>query len=135
MQKCSVCDTESAPYKCPKCRLKYCSVNCCTEHKKLCSAITPSPAIDHNAVDNSATKKSSAYQSEDFILLSEEQKEKLKSCSLLRNKLKSKRLWQDIRNVDISDDRQHALKKLRAKNAEFEDFVGLLLSTVSGESK
>eukprot|EP00555_Chaetoceros_dichaeta_P003230 CAMPEP_0198250540 /NCGR_PEP_ID=MMETSP1447-20131203/1690_1 /TAXON_ID=420782 /ORGANISM="Chaetoceros dichaeta, Strain CCMP1751" /LENGTH=245 /DNA_ID=CAMNT_0043935387 /DNA_START=24 /DNA_END=761 /DNA_ORIENTATION=+ len=35
---CGVCGNDDGKYKCPKCRVPYCSVNCCKEHKKKCSA-------------------------------------------------------------------------------------------------
>lgn len=34
---CSVCETESPPYKCPSCNeALYCSVACCRKHKLIC---------------------------------------------------------------------------------------------------
>lgn len=34
---CSVCSTiENPKYKCPKCRLRYCSIQCCRQHKEQC---------------------------------------------------------------------------------------------------
>ncbi|XP_072746540.1 zinc finger HIT domain-containing protein 3 [Anoplolepis gracilipes] len=32
-KKCSICEKEDAPYKCPICKNPYCSVTCCKEHK------------------------------------------------------------------------------------------------------
>lgn len=32
--KCSVCESDEPKYKCPKCRLTYCSVVCCRKHKE-----------------------------------------------------------------------------------------------------
>jgi hypothetical protein len=32
--KCSVCETGEPKYKCPKCRVTYCSVVCCRKHKE-----------------------------------------------------------------------------------------------------
>eukprot|EP00979_Chaetoceros_neogracilis_P013672 scaffold3990_cov284-Chaetoceros_neogracile.AAC.13 len=36
---CNVCGGDDGKYKCPKCRLPYCSVKCCKEHKETCSLI------------------------------------------------------------------------------------------------
>jgi len=36
---CGVCGAEDGKYKCPKCRLPYCSVKCCKDHKKQCPAL------------------------------------------------------------------------------------------------
>ncbi|XP_075707010.1 zinc finger HIT domain-containing protein 3 isoform X3 [Rhinoderma darwinii] len=30
---CCVCSVETAKYRCPRCRLRYCSLECCTRHK------------------------------------------------------------------------------------------------------
>ena len=32
---CEVCETTEAKYKCPTCRIPYCSLVCCKEHKKM----------------------------------------------------------------------------------------------------
>lgn len=41
--RCSVCQVAEHPnYKCPKCRLMYCSVACCRKHKEeMCGTATP----------------------------------------------------------------------------------------------
>ncbi|XP_040277342.1 zinc finger HIT domain-containing protein 3 isoform X2 [Bufo bufo] len=33
---CCTCSAESARYRCPRCRLQYCSVVCCKKHKETC---------------------------------------------------------------------------------------------------
>ncbi|XP_069615899.1 zinc finger HIT domain-containing protein 3 [Ranitomeya imitator] len=33
---CSVCSVEAAKYRCPHCRLRYCSLDCCRTHKEGC---------------------------------------------------------------------------------------------------
>jgi hypothetical protein len=39
---CVVCQTfESVQYKCPKCRVPYCSVVCCKQHKEICNNGVP----------------------------------------------------------------------------------------------
>lgn len=36
---CGVCGVEDGKYKCPRCRLPYCSVKCCKDHKAKCPII------------------------------------------------------------------------------------------------
>jgi zinc finger HIT domain-containing protein 3 len=124
--QCTVCDAQKAPYKCPKCRVKYCSVSCCSIHSKSCVATKPPiPTIEKKAECTLST-----IQDDDDTLLSKNQKKKLQASVELRSKLKSKRLWKDICLVDTGEDRQQALKRKR-QSPEFEEFVQLLLHTVS----
>ncbi|XP_044134628.1 zinc finger HIT domain-containing protein 3 [Bufo gargarizans] len=36
VRPCCTCSAESARYRCPRCRLQYCSVGCCKKHKETC---------------------------------------------------------------------------------------------------
>ncbi|KAJ8266337.1 hypothetical protein GJAV_G00129240 [Gymnothorax javanicus] len=50
MQVCSVCNEQTPKYKCPRCKVRYCSVTCCKNHKDDCQATkqTVSPAMVPN---------------------------------------------------------------------------------------
>lgn len=52
---CGVCgESNNAKYKCPKCRLPYCSVKCCKDHKVTCI-----PRIQRNVdIDNQTSGES-----------------------------------------------------------------------------
>ena len=52
---CSVCHQIPQPkYKCPKCRLSYCSVDCCRKHKDQCSQQPPASLIDNGVVGDAS---------------------------------------------------------------------------------
>ncbi len=58
---------------------------------------------------------------EDVFLLSDEDKERLRSNNKLQSLLKSKRLRKDLEIVDTANDRRTALRTLRSKNKEFNE--------------
>lgn len=78
---CGVCGGDESKYKCPKCRLPYCSVKCCKEHKEKCPALIQDETkktIENNdsnsSVQDKATiqsdacaKKTSKYLSADDL--------------------------------------------------------------------
>lgn len=44
---CVVCQTvELVQYKCPKCRVPYCSVTCCKQHKEICTGVPPTSTVE-----------------------------------------------------------------------------------------
>ncbi|KAJ8275794.1 hypothetical protein COCON_G00075460 [Conger conger] len=47
MQICSVCSEQTPKYKCPVCKIRYCSVSCYKNHKDECLPVkqTASPAL------------------------------------------------------------------------------------------
>ena len=45
---CGVCGIDDGKYKCPKCRVPYCSVKCCKEHKLQCTLKITTSSIDSN---------------------------------------------------------------------------------------
>ena len=129
--QCTVCAEEKAAYKCPKCRGRYCSVACCAVHKLSCStAVAGSNSYNQYELEQKSVEN---IPSHEYRLLTDQEKARLASSTDLRSRLKSKRLWADIIKIDSSNDRQAALKKMRAK-PEFEEFLQILRSTVSDES-
>ena len=123
---CVICSKEKCTYKCPKCRVSYCSVICCSEHKQSCGAASlhfPSPA--HSVQVPTPTDI-------EVLLLKPETKAAVLNSHWLKDMLKSKRLREDILAIDSapSTSRQSLLKKLRATNPEFEGFVDTLLKDV-----
>ncbi len=50
---CGVCGEGEDKYKCPKCRLPYCSVKCCKQHKEQCPAVQNTSASSKDKSTNS----------------------------------------------------------------------------------
>ena len=115
-----MCTSENAKYKCPKCMDKYCSVTCCKHHKVACVGSDTS----------FKTKVSASNEGNESLLLKPEHIKLLNESTWLRSILGSKRLQDDVMAVETSGNRQSALKKLRSKNTEFENFVSQLLKEI-----
>ena len=74
---CGVCGGDDGKYKCPKCRLPYCSVKCCKEHKEKCplghgeikKTIENNSSAQNEAKNppRACTKKTSKYLSADEL--------------------------------------------------------------------
>lgn len=66
------------------------------------------------------------------ILLSDDQKSRVRANDYLRSTMLSKRLRDDFAVVDTAPNRLEALKQLRLKNPEFNSLVEKVLSVANG---
>ena len=133
VEVCVICGGGNK-YRCPRCRVRYCSLKCCSLHKSTCNENTPAdPLIISGAPVVIQNVNSNAEASLDGQLLSEEQKSSLASSQWLKNSLRSKRLQKEIDFILTSTDRQEALKKSR-RNPEFTEFVDKLIASLDGEN-
>jgi hypothetical protein len=135
-KECVVCQKVNSSYKCPKCLSPYCCSGCWATHKQSCAAQLVANAVDSVAVDILAPvapveSMRTISKDQKAAILLPEQREGLRKSKELRSLLKSKRLRDDITCIDSSADRQATLKAMRTKNPEFNQFVDLLLKSVS----
>jgi hypothetical protein len=128
-----VCKKDKCSYKCPKCLSPYCSVGCWTSHKGTCSVdIVGSDNTETAAAsERVAVQDASEY---DVLILQPAEKEGMRKSKELVSLLKSKRLRDDITCVDSCSDRPAALKAMRLRNHEFNQFVELMLSAVKSST-
>lgn len=134
---CVTCCKENCSYKCPKCLSPYCSLGCWGSHKLLCPAIVSKPGADdavpvpaNQDVLSMIAKSVESTRDDQIEILQPSEKEGIRKSTKLQSLLKSKRLRDDILCVDSSSDRAAALKAMRTKNPEFNQFVEDLLRTV-----
>mmetsp|Transcript_321 Transcript_321/g.537 ORF Transcript_321/g.537 Transcript_321/m.537 type:complete len:290 (-) Transcript_321:1995-2864(-) len=67
---CGVCGESNhrAKYKCPRCRLPYCSVKCCKDHKVSCDPTQRNIGVDTNVKDsNNCSRAISKYVAADEL--------------------------------------------------------------------
>ena len=139
--ECVVCQMADSKYKCPRCRARYCSVACSKAHKENADACLGALAIS-KIPPAARVSDSLLLQSDDITrqargesgggklrLLTEEEKQKLLSNEDVTAALRSKRLIDDINEIDIATDRGAALRRAR-KNPEFEEFVQKMLNGI-----
>lgn len=66
-QECSVCGVVDGKYKCPKCRVSYCSVTCCKKHKESCSVLLESST----AISKEQSRKMLGVKESKYLLADE----------------------------------------------------------------
>ncbi|KAJ8342905.1 hypothetical protein SKAU_G00328330 [Synaphobranchus kaupii] len=76
MQLCSVCSEQIPKYKCPVCKIRYCSVRCYKNHKDDCLPVkqTASPAL---APDFKVTQNAGENRSVEDVLDEEDQSDRV----------------------------------------------------------
>jgi hypothetical protein len=129
MKSCVVCVADKCSYKCPICKSFYCSAACCKVHKTNCSQIL-TDSKPHEVLNSQQNTYSNDYQ-----ILTVEERQMLQKSTLIKGMLRSKRLRADITSVDSSSKRQQALKSLRSQNPEFENFVQEMLQVIRFKDK
>lgn len=144
--KCEVC-AEPSKYKCPKCKAPYCSVACCGVHKSKCQVASASTAAAPSTSPPpppaaAASQTSSSSSSAVSVAATAVQKpalhavlqphelEALRQHPWIHEQLRSKRLCAQIVAVDEAADRQGALKRARAHEAEMDAFCVRLCEVV-----
>lgn len=131
MKACQVCNENAFKYKCPKCRIPYCSVVCYKKHqeekcgepkKEDISQVEPEPAVAEIAVPvvNSPEWK-----------LSIKQLDQLESSTYVKNAVKDTRLQAVIRQIDGAEDREEALEKMMATDPHFKTFVDQMITEMN----
>lgn len=113
---CSICHQNLGKYTCPKCKAKYCGVNCNKIHKEVCPG---KPDSSEGTMKDNSEKEmiSSPF-------------EILKSFPNIVSQISDPRLQDIIKRIDSSADRETALIKELEINPDFEKFVHELLEVV-----
>jgi hypothetical protein len=117
-------------------------VVCCSAHKLSCSnAEKQRPQSEGNGDDGGKVERQALIEGvkgEEILghknslnerILTETEKQKLRSSELIRSQLRSKRLVSDLLKIDTAEERQEELKRAR-NNPDFEQFVNTLLSVL-----
>ena len=145
MKECCICNTDMSSYRCPKCSLNYCSIDCCKSHKTTCSRPTSGPKTDNNlgpSVESGLDPKTDnnlgpSVESVDKQVVDTQNLdvddnilEKVKFDKELMKQLSSKKLQRQLLDIDSSADQIHALKKLRRNCPDIEVFFCTLLKVI-----
>ena len=142
---CVECEVSNAKYKCPKCRVPYCSVTCSRTHKSTCSGSEKELKQQQQqqlVPENEKEKSSSVFRSpppprrfetdsEDAYRhrLRREHFEKLALDPKVLKNLKSERLLETLRAIDRSEKGEAALENALL-NSHFQEFATLVLDVV-----
>jgi HIT zinc finger. len=109
---CGVCgESNLAKYKCPKCRLPYCSVKCCKDHKVTCPAVqTNADTVNKTSVrinrNNSITDPNNTRAVSKYLAADE-----LTQDPLL-NSAKRKQMLRENEDDDPEDEGWHITQEM-----------------------
>jgi len=89
MTLCNVCLKEEKKYKCPKCEILYCSVNCFKSHECQEYVIDTTGTTKEIIVEDNTEEKSYLIEVPEDFIIPPEKLEQLKHSEELRNALKN----------------------------------------------
>ncbi|KAL0082067.1 hypothetical protein F4703DRAFT_1863248 [Phycomyces blakesleeanus] len=128
---CKVCSGTDAKYKCPKCKILYCSLACYKVHKS-----TPCESNEQPVQEKEPIRKEIPFEDEeDESRLSEDKLKGLSYADELRPYLKYPQIRDLITKIDTSEDPEKDLDAARASDSVFEEFIKKILETVSDQKE
>eukprot|EP00300_Choanocystis_sp_HF-7_P042951 c9602_g2_i1.p3 GENE.c9602_g2_i1~~c9602_g2_i1.p3 ORF type:complete len:142 (-),score=29.67 c9602_g2_i1:282-707(-) len=132
MPACEVCLEIASKYKCPKCRLQYCSVPCFQRHSGSadCADRVASRAAGTKPVAAPAAESASAVDEDEGPKLSAAQLGILASSTELHAQLADRRLQALIAAIDGAKDPEALLQSHLQNNDEFREWVEGMLTTI-----
>ncbi|KAL6099102.1 znhit3 [Pungitius sinensis] len=138
MQICSVCSEHTPKYKCPACKIRYCSLGCYKTHKDTCLPVEQPASIDPEATDYFNTETWSVedlLHEEDIVDKVPLQRLKLLGQSKeLRDVLCNPHLRELLRSIDCADSKADAMKAAMQEPL-FVEFSDRCLKIVENEAK
>uniref|UniRef100_A0A673AUQ4 Zinc finger, HIT-type containing 3 n=1 Tax=Sphaeramia orbicularis TaxID=375764 RepID=A0A673AUQ4_9TELE len=109
MQVCNVCREQTPKYKCPTCKIRYCSVGCYKKHKDSCLPVQPPEPSGPEVKPASNPWSVEDLLNEDDII-DKVPVEKLQLLGTLRDLLRNPHLRQLLRSVDAADSKEDAIE-------------------------
>ncbi|XP_031166736.1 zinc finger HIT domain-containing protein 3 [Sander lucioperca] len=115
MQICSVCSEHIPKYRCPACKIRYCSLGCYKRHKDTCLPVEQPVPIEPKVKDSFNTE---TWTVEDLLQEEEDIVDKVPLQRLqllgqskeLRDLLCNPHLRQLLRSIDSADSKDDAMK-------------------------
>ncbi|XP_053297906.1 zinc finger HIT domain-containing protein 3 isoform X2 [Pleuronectes platessa] len=112
MQICSVCSEQTPKYRCPACKIRYCSLGCYKLHKDTCLPVTQPTPTDPEVRDTFTSGQSKE----------------------LRDLLCNPHLRQLLHSIDSADSKDDAMKAAMQEPL-FVEFSDRCLKIVDNEDK
>ncbi|XP_015523887.2 zinc finger HIT domain-containing protein 3 [Neodiprion pinetum] len=104
MTTCELCGKEIAPYKCPTCRIRYCSADCFKVHKSVpCTSQIPEP----DEIKAERIEPLYRFPTEDTV--SVEKLAALRQCTELKNCLNNPHVRAIMKGILDADDPTEAV--------------------------
>ncbi|XP_069556773.1 zinc finger HIT domain-containing protein 3 [Brachyistius frenatus] len=137
MQICHVCSEQTPKYRCPTCKIRYCSLGCYKRHKDTCLPVEKPASLNPEAEDAFSSEAWSVEYllREDNIIdkVSLQRLQLLGQSKELRDLLCNPHLRQLLRSVDGADSKDNAMKAAMQEPL-FVEFSDQCLKIVENET-
>ncbi|XP_038564167.1 zinc finger HIT domain-containing protein 3 [Micropterus salmoides] len=114
MQICSVCSEQTPKYRCPACKIRYCSLGCYKRHKDTCLPVEQPAPIDPEAKDafnpEPWTVEDLLHENDIIDKVPLQRLQLLGQSKELRDLLCNPHLRQLLRSIDSADSKDDAMK-------------------------
>ncbi|GMH25857.1 hypothetical protein Nepgr_027700 [Nepenthes gracilis] len=127
-QECQVCTEAKSKYKCPSCRIPYCSLACFKKHKETPCATPTFPEEKSTIVELRGERQ--IYVDEPCEVLQKDQLQSIASSSEIRDALKDEDLQKLICCIDGSSNAEDELAKAMEMDV-FQIFTDKILSAAN----
>uniref|UniRef100_UPI0037E750AC zinc finger HIT domain-containing protein 3 n=1 Tax=Semicossyphus pulcher TaxID=241346 RepID=UPI0037E750AC len=138
MQICSVCSEQTPKYRCPACKIRYCSLGCYKRHKDTCLPVDQHAPINPEAKAALSTEPWSVDDllHEDDVIdkVPLQRLQLLGQSKELRDLLCNPHLRQLLRSIDGGDSKSDAMKAAMQEPL-FVEFSDRCLKIVENEAK
>nr|XP_019941482.1 PREDICTED: zinc finger HIT domain-containing protein 3 isoform X2 [Paralichthys olivaceus] len=138
MQICSVCSEHTPKYRCPACKIRYCSLGCYKLHKDTCLPVaqpTPTDPEVRDTVTSEPWTVDDLLHEEDIIdKVPLQRLQVLGQSQELRDLLCNPHLRQLLHSVDSADSKDDAMKAAMQEPL-FVEFSDRCLKIVENEGK
>ncbi|XP_026184456.1 zinc finger HIT domain-containing protein 3 [Mastacembelus armatus] len=138
MQLCNVCNEETPKYRCPACKIRYCSLGCYKRHKDTClPAEQPTPSVPEakNGVSSEPWTVDDLLHEDDIIdKVPLDRLQLLGQSKELRDLLCNPHLRQLLCSIDSADSKDSEMKAAMQEPL-FVEFSDQCLKIVENEAK
>ncbi|ORE02645.1 hypothetical protein BCV72DRAFT_214839 [Rhizopus microsporus var. microsporus] len=127
MALCQVCEQEESKYKCPNCRLPYCSLVCFKKHKETPCHVEQDDQDNSTIQTRKDIKAVGDPEDEDPSRLTSEDLQRLIHSDKVHEFLEYSQIRKLVKKIDSSPNPEKVLDTIRAEDPVFEEFVQTLV--------
>ncbi|XP_029924185.1 zinc finger HIT domain-containing protein 3 [Myripristis murdjan] len=138
MQICSVCSEQTTKYRCPACKIRYCSVSCYKTHKDTCLPVKePAPIAEDKATSSTEpwSVEDLLHEDDHIDKVPMEKLQLLGQSEELRDLLCNPHLRQLLWSIDSADSKDAVMKAAMQEPLfiEFSDQCLKIVETEKGQ--
>lgn len=134
---CAVCSAQPRKYRCPRCSLQYCSIDCYRGHKAACEEkqASAAPAAAEAAASSDSGSDSEFDADEMRCRVTQRQLDVLRTSNDLLRQIGDPALQRLIRQIDAAGNRFRSLEEAIRRDKRFAQFVDELMLLVGAAKR